>query len=81
MRVRGHGETRGRVVTNRKVWDNSRGAAMIFGIFFAVFLLGMLWYLLGLSNTLNYRQNMQDASDAAAFSAAVVKARGMNLLA
>lgn len=58
-----------------------RGAAMVFGIFFAVFLLAMLWYVSGLSDTLLYRQHLQDAADSAAFSAAVVHARGMNLLA
>lgn len=61
--------------------SDTRGAAMVFGLFFAIFLLGMLWYVLGLTRTIDYRQRMQDASDAAAFSAAVVNARGMNLLA
>jgi len=61
--------------------SDTRGAAMVFGLFFAIFLIGAVWYVLGLSQTIDYRQRMQDASDAAAFSAAVVNARGMNLLA
>ncbi len=65
---------------NRLAAD-TRGAAMVFGLFFAVFLLAMLWYLVGIADALHYRQHVQDAADAGAFSAAVVNARGMNLLA
>ncbi len=61
--------------------SDTHGAAMVFGLFFAIFLLGMVWYVLGISHTIDYRQRVQDAADAAAFSAAVVNARGMNLLA
>lgn len=58
-----------------------RGAAMVFGIFFAVFFVAMVWALWGTIETVLYRQRVQDAADAAAFSAAVVNARGMNLIA
>lgn len=58
-----------------------RGAAMIFGIFFAVFLISMIYYVEGLVEAMWSRERLQDAADAAAYSGAVVNARGMNLLA
>lgn len=60
---------------------SERGAAMIFGLFFAVFLIAAVWSLWGTIDTVLYRERVQDAADAAAFSAAVVNARGMNLIA
>jgi len=57
------------------------GAAMVFGIFFAVLFIGFVWSLWGSVETVLLRQRMQDGADAAAFSAAVVNARGMNLIA
>lgn len=60
---------------------SERGAAMVFGIFFAVFFVAMVWALWGTVETVLFRQRVQDAADAAAFSAAVVNARGMNLIA
>lgn len=60
---------------------DQRGAAMVFGIFFAVFLLASVYRLHGLAEAVLYRQQLQDAADASAFSAAVVNARGMNLIA
>jgi hypothetical protein len=59
---------------------DARGAAMVFGVFFAVFLIACVFALYGTIETVLYRQRVQDAADAAAFSAAVVNARGMNLI-
>ena len=56
------------------------GAIMVIGVFMAVFLVGMLYYLMGLGQTMLFRQRMQDAADATAFSGAVMNARGMNLM-
>jgi hypothetical protein len=64
-----------------KLLRAERGAAMVFGIFFAVFFIAAVWSLWGTIETVLYRQRVQDAADAAAFSAAVVNARGMNLIA
>jgi hypothetical protein len=64
-----------------KLQTDERGAAMVFGVFFAVFLLACVYALYGTIETVLFRQRLQDAADAAAFSAAVVNARGMNLLA
>ncbi|MEI8255648.1 MAG: hypothetical protein WCJ30_08255 [Deltaproteobacteria bacterium] len=57
------------------------GAIMVLGLFMALFLVGALYFLMGIGHTVMYRERMQDASDAAAFSAAVMDARGMNLIA
>lgn len=60
--------------------EDQSGAIMVMGVFMAVFLVGMLYYLVGLSDSIVYRERMQDASDAGAFAAAVTNARGMNLI-
>jgi hypothetical protein len=60
---------------------NESGAIVVFGIFFAVFVVGMLYYMVGLGNAIYYRERLQDAADASAFGAAVVHARGMNTMA
>lgn len=60
--------------------DDERGATMVMGLFMAVFLVGMLYYIVGLGDAIAYRERMQDTSDAGAFTAAVVNSRGMNLI-
>jgi hypothetical protein len=57
------------------------GATMIIGIFMAVLVIGMVYFVWGLGEAIIYRQVMQDAADSAAFGAAVIDARGMNLIA
>ncbi len=59
---------------------DDRGAIMVLGIFMCVLLVGALWYIAGIGDTLMYRERMQEASDAVAFSTAVIEARLMNLL-
>jgi len=54
---------------------------MVMAVFMAVFLVGCLWYLIGVGDAAVYRQKMQDGSDAAAFASAVYHARGMNIIA
>ena len=54
---------------------------MVMGIFVAVLLIGMIYYVWGIGDAIAFRERMQDASDTAAFSAAVIHARGMNMLA
>ncbi len=60
---------------------DEEGAIMIIGLFFALFLVGTLYYLIGIGEAIIYRERMQDAADTAAFAGAVLKARGMNLIA
>lgn len=61
--------------------DDNRGAILMIGCFFAAFLVGALWYVAGVGNAALFRERMQDGADAAAFAAAVVHARGMNIIA
>lgn len=59
---------------------DERGAIMVIGVFMSVMLVGVLYYVWGIGGALLFRERMQDAADASAFSAAVVHARGMNIL-
>src|SRR5690348_16237149 len=59
---------------------DQRGVAMVFGIFFAMFMVAVVYAIHGTIEALVYREHVQDAADAAAFSGAVVNARGMNLI-
>ncbi len=80
-------------ITSRAVFDDmrdearealvsdQRGAIMVIGVFMAMLVTGFLYYIFGIGNTLVYRERLQDAADAIAFSGAVVHARGMNLIA
>lgn len=54
---------------------------MVIGVFMAMLVTGFLYYIIGIGNTIIFRERMQDAADALAFSGAVVHARGMNLIA
>lgn len=59
---------------------DERGAVLVLGVFMGACLVGMLWYLAGIGDAILQRQRLQEAADAAAFSSAVLHARGMNLL-
>ncbi len=59
---------------------DTSGAMMIVGLFGAVLVTALLYYVIGIGDTIVHRETMQDSADAGAFSAAVVHARGMNLL-
>ena len=63
-----------------RVASDERGAIMVLGIFMCTCLVGILWYLAGVGDAIIYRERMQEASDAVAFRAAVIHARGMNLI-
>jgi hypothetical protein len=67
-------------MTTRDLRRDTRGAAIVIGLFFAVMLSGFLYYVIGIGEAIVYRETMQDAADAGAFSAAVVHARGMNVI-
>ena len=57
------------------------GAMMVIGVFMAVFVVGMLYYITGIGETIVYRERMLDAADAGSFAGAVMYARGMNVVA
>jgi hypothetical protein len=65
----------------RTLQADQRGAIILLGVFMAVFATAALYYVVGIGEAIWQRERMQDAADAAAFSAAMVHARGMNLLA
>lgn len=57
-----------------------RGAVMVATLFMALFLIALLYMVIGLGRTLVMKEGMQDAADAAAYSSAIFNARGMNLI-
>ena len=61
--------------------EDERGAILVVAVFMAVFLVGCLWYLVGVGDAAIYREKMADAGDATAFASAVYHARGMNIIA
>lgn len=54
---------------------------MVVGVFMATFLVGSLWYIMGIGDAIVYRERLQDAADASVYTSAVVHARGMNMIA
>ncbi|QQR90969.1 MAG: hypothetical protein IPJ88_04355 [Myxococcales bacterium] len=64
----------------RRIKDDQQGAIMVLGVIMAVFLVAMLYYSVGIGEAIMYREKVQDAADSAALSAAIMHARGMNLL-
>ncbi|APR84487.1 Hypothetical protein A7982_09836 [Minicystis rosea] len=69
------------ITEKRSLKDDRRGAILVAAVFMAVFLVGALWYLVGIGDAAIYREKMQDGSDAVAFASAVYHARGMNIIA
>ncbi len=65
----------------RSLVDDNRGAIMVIAVFMAAFLVGALWYIIGIGDAIVYRERMQDGADAVAYAGAVYHARGMNLIA
>ena len=62
------------------VLRNENGAMLIIGIFMVMFIAAMLYYVVGIGDTVAYRERMQDAADAGAMTGAIFLARGMNLI-
>ncbi|XYH94744.1 hypothetical protein ACMHYB_44030 [Sorangium sp. So ce1128] len=69
------------MVSFDEIHRDERGAVLLAGVFMAAFLVGVLWYVIGLGDAAIYREQMQDGADAAAYAAAVYQARGMNIIA
>lgn len=57
-----------------------RGAIMLTGLFMACFLIGALWFVIGIGDTIVFRDKMQEAADQGAFSSAALHAKGMNFI-
>ena len=69
------------MIAAKKLHRDERGAVMLMGLFMALFLIGGTWFLFGIARTLVFRERVQEAADAAAFSSAAIHAKGMNLIA
>jgi hypothetical protein len=53
---------------------------MLTGVFMACFLIGSLWFVIGIGDTVVSRDKMQEAADSGAFSSAALHAKGMNFI-
>jgi hypothetical protein len=62
------------------LFSHDQGAIMVIGVFMAILLVGLLWYIAGIGTTIFHRERMQDAADAVALATAIGHARGMNLI-
>lgn len=59
---------------------DERGAIAVVGAVMAFVLAAAIFYVIGTGNAIIYRERLQDTSDAIAYSAGGVHARGMNLI-
>jgi len=64
-----------------RIAKNDRGAIILMGIPMVFFMIGMLYFVVGIGESIVARERLQDAADAGAFSAAIMHARGMNMIA
>lgn len=64
----------------RDLAHDNGGAIVIVGTFMAIFLTAAMFFIMGTGEAIVYRERVQDAADAVAFSGAGVHARGMNLI-
>jgi hypothetical protein len=64
----------------RTLQTDTRGAILILGIVMGALLVGALWHIASLGNAIIWREDLQNAADAAAMDNAVWHARGMNAL-
>ncbi len=60
---------------------DERGAILMMAVFMSAMLLGLLYYISGVGQTILYRERSQNSADSIAFSASVLKAQSMNTLA
>ena len=56
------------------------GAVMMTGLGMACFLIGALWFIIGVGDAIVFRDTMQETADHAAFTSAVLHAKGMNFI-
>ncbi|HZS40534.1 MAG TPA: hypothetical protein VFF06_27065 [Polyangia bacterium] len=69
----------------KKLWKrlhrDEGGNIIVLYIAAALLLVGMLWAIIGTGARMVQKETIQSSADAAAFSAAVIKAKGMNIIA
>ncbi|HEU4584012.1 MAG TPA: hypothetical protein VFS67_37400 [Polyangiaceae bacterium] len=66
--------------TRDDLYRNQDGAIMVIGVFIAIVLVGLLFYVSGVASACFRHERMQDAADAVALATAIGHARGMNLI-
>ena len=66
---------------SKAILEDERGAIIVIAVFMSVFLVGGIWYLIGIGDAIVYRENVQTGADATVFTSAVYHARGMNIIA
>jgi hypothetical protein len=59
---------------------DNRGAIMLTGLFMACFLIGSLWFVIGMGDAIVFRDRMQEATDHGAYASAALHAKGMNFI-
>ena len=64
----------------RELHRDQRGAIMLMGLCMACFLIGALWFLIGIGDAIVFRDSMQEVADHAVFTSAVLHAKGMNFI-
>ena len=65
--------------SKRCLLRDTDGSMMTMSLFMALFIVGVIYYILGVGDAIIYRRIMQDAADAGSHAAAVIGAKGMNL--
>lgn len=60
--------------------SDTKGAILLLGLFMAVFLVGLLYHVISLGQSITYKEKLQDVADTSAFSAGASYARSMNLI-
>lgn len=65
----------------RRLHRDEGGNVMVLYVAAALLLVGMLWALIGTGARVIQKETIQSSADAAAFSAAVIKAKGLNIIA
>jgi len=63
----------------RSLLAHEHGSMLLMSLFMSLFMVGTLYYILGIGDAVLYRRVMQDGADSGAFAASVVAAKGMNL--
>ena len=64
----------------KRLAHDEKGAVMLTGLFMSFFLVGSLWFVMGIGDACIFRDRMQEAADHAAFSSAALHAKGMNFI-
>jgi Flp pilus assembly protein TadG len=65
----------------RDLAGDQRGAVLVVGLFAAIFIVALLYFGVGVGDAIRHHERMNDAADTANYSAAVMHARAMNLVA